>query len=221
MRARRRSGFTLIEVTISLSLVATVLFGLGLLIQTFGGSSRTESVGLSLSADALEILATVTEDLGRSGFVTLGGEDYPLFFPAGEPPAGFEDFEHEEPHRIGDDPEESREILFPMPADADGDNWPDMAGSEVAWEAVPIAYLLVPADDGTNTLIRRGVDGVDRTISRSVQEVRFEDPEDTGWEIPLNTVRVTVVLGAQDFDGRLITREASAEIALMNGWIAQ
>jgi len=220
----RRSGFTLVEMAIGATLL--VILGASILESTssmkrMALTSSTESV---LQEQARRALHTMIRDLRSSGFVELGGLDYPHFFDgAPEPNYGAPEHAHEPPIKVAEagdiDFGPNREILIVTPADADGNGAPDvsLATGKLAWEADNlVSYTVVAGTDGRNSLVRRESDGNLRVIARDVERLNIEDWT-TNPILPPNTVRVQVYFRSTDDDGREYQYRTESWVSLRNG----
>ncbi len=219
-RTGGRAGFTVIEAALSITIFSMLLGGFLFSVSRLQSVADTRAVQYKLATEALEVVNSIATDLRRSGYTTEGGLDYPLIYSVGETPNGFEAFEHGEIHEITADTAASNELVFLLPDDADDDGWPDVAGAGVLWSPTTVAYILVPNPDGTNSLIRRDSNGNQLTLSRSVTSLTFETPADTGFTIPLDTMRVRVQIAKDGMDGRVYSTESQVVVSLLNGWLA-
>lgn len=173
--------------TIVLAMVAQAMDGL----NELGKDGETEA---RLAAGGNRAVREVLSDLKRSGFVSVGGLDYPQLFLNGDAGPDFPLHDHvpatplEDYGGIG-----SREIIFLLPADADDDGIPDIdADGDLVWDAREFSYVLETGQDGVNRLIRR-IDGVDdSTVARDVDRIIIDNDITSGFAIPGNALRVRV-----------------------------
>ncbi|QDU69990.1 PulJ/GspJ family protein [Engelhardtia mirabilis] len=212
--ARSRRGFTLIEISITLTLFGSIV-GAFLLATTRSRSlTDTQSIRLDLEAEVLDVVRNLRRELGRSGYATVDGQDFPLIFDPGQ--SVLVDFQHDDPQALSEvDP---TELAYLVASDADGDDWPDLdADNAVQWSDERRALLLVPNAQGFNDLVLRSTEAADRILSRRALYLRCETTSDTGFEIPLRGVRVQFVLGRQEPNGRELTRTSTEVFVLANG----
>ena len=229
MRVRRtrlsgregQAGFSLLEGAISLSVFAVLMGGYMITMSRMSESTDASALEHELLVDCGRVMSAITSDLRRSGYENVDGIDMPVFFDAGDPPAAFAEFGHDVPHDpFGDGL--TREIVFSLPEDADGDGWPDLEAdrSGPVWSDDYVAYQLVPELDGTNSLRRLTSAGDATTLSRNVTQLIFESPADTGFLIPADTLRVTLVLRRAARNGAVRRIQIQEVVQLFNGWIA-
>lgn len=214
-----RAGMTIVEAAITFTMFAIVLGGFVTNLRQFTLATRTQEAEFELQTSTLGVLAEIRRDIERGGYVTLGGVEYPVLFPDGQCPLPA--FVHAAPNVVVPGLGPSQEAVFVRPMDADGDNWPEIdANFDIVWDPDQIGYLLIPNPNGKNDLVCRTSAGVTRTLSRDVVQIVFEDPAATGFEIPLDSIRVTLTLSRRTPDGRDITRTDQMVVALLNGWLS-
>ena len=206
----RRAGFTLVEICVS-SVILVVL--MGAFTSAITGMVRLAKVGdtqASLRTEANRALKSVQQDLRTSGFVTVGLVDYPSVVNS-----AFDQFTAQ---ANDSDFGISREIILVQPADVDGDNVPDVdADGALVWSADEISYVHVMAPDGIPVLERRVNGGGGRVVARHVERVVFDDAASSGWNVPLNAVRVQVFFRRPDDDGVVHRYAVESTMRLRNG----
>lgn len=211
-----RAGFTITEMAVSavvlLLLGAGIAQSSGALRQAMGGG-QTRDVQLTEAISALEAIRV---DLKRSGFV----DDYPHTFAKGVAGAGFEIHNHEPAtkHAKGNDPAagDDREVIYALPADADGNGVPDVNGvGGLVWDAAE--YSIVRVDDATGTpVLERRINGVtDRVLARNVERIQFETQADDA-AVPAQTVRVTLHMRQTSPGGTVQKYSAQSMVKLRN-----
>ncbi|MEZ5976836.1 MAG: hypothetical protein R3F34_01270 [Planctomycetota bacterium] len=228
-RARSGSaGFTVLELSIG-SLV--LLLFAGTIVETVTAmrngtlSTRVEDRAQQNSRRALD---WIVEDLAYSGLVQSDGRSYPLHFDDGDVDADYDlygliDHEPAVEHSTSgrDDFGVNREIVFLHPADADDDGVPDVAdvvAGQLVWDtAQPISYTLETDDSGTNVLVRRVGNTGSRVVARDVERIRFLDSKDTGYQIPLDAVRVEIHFLMYDQHGHAYRHRAETTVRMRNG----
>lgn len=213
MKHGPRSGFTILEVTISSTIFAAIMGAFVLaLVATRKAQDDAEVVDL-VSREALEVVETLRRELGRSGFEN----GFPLTYDADDVGADYQVFEHATPN--GET--ERSDVVFRIPADADGDGWPDVENDgDVAWEDDPRAFVLRPNETGVNDLVQVAPDGQGATIGRHVESVTYSSPAETNFEIPLDCMRVEVVTASIAADGQVRRSQLSAVVKLHNGGLS-
>ncbi len=129
-RRSRRSGFTLIEMGISVSILGG--FALMLVSASETSSSMTEmgNIKAKMFRRSQKAMSRILTDLRKTDFVTLGGLEYPHVFDGGVPGAGFEDFAYV-PGPMMANPGDAdfgvmRSIVLSLPSDLDGDDRPEI-----------------------------------------------------------------------------------------------
>ncbi len=132
--SRRRAGFTLVEVAISLTILLILAAGIVEAVHHAGALARGGGAQGRIQMAAQDALSRITEDLTASGFVTTGGKTYPFLFDGGNAGGAFAAHDHAPAAQSAepgdDDFGASREIVFVRPAfvemaqGADGTNHP-------------------------------------------------------------------------------------------------
>lgn len=226
--AGARSGFTVLEMAIG-SMV--LLLFAGTIIETLDSmkvgalNSRVED---RAQHNARRALDAIVEDLAYSGLITSAGREYPLHFDDGVLDGDYDPFgliahppadEHSNNGRADFGP--NREIVMLHPADANDDGVPDIVDivdGQLAWDVdQPISYTLETDPSGTNVLVRRQGDSPERVVARDVERIRFLSSEDTGFQIPLDAVRVELHLMLFDDDGHAYRYRTETTVRMRNG----
>jgi|GEM_PF-2497988 len=226
--ARGRAGFTVLEMAIG---TVVLLVFAGTIVETMGSmktGALTARVEDRAQQQARRALDAIVEDLAYAGLVTADGREYPLHFDDGILDADYDPYaliEHDEAVEKStagrDDFGPNREIVLLHPADADDDGVPDIldiVGGQLSWDVdQPISYTLETDDAGTNVLIRRRGNASQRIVARDVERIRFLSSEDTGFQIPLDAVRVELHLMLFDDDGHAYRYRAETTVRMRNG----
>ena len=224
MRTRTKSlkaGFTAVEVVIGALLLALLARAL---VETSGSMSRITSAGniqTLLHDQGERAMRSIVTDLKLSGFASVGEKDYPYIFDGGEASDLFNEHVHvpANPHGEPNDADygASREIVFLLPDDADGDSRPDFdVVNGVQWSNNEISYVVVTAADGQNYLERRTNGAAPRRIASGIERVVFDTPASCGYEIPLDSVRIRLFLRRTDDEGRVVRQETVVTVNLRN-----
>jgi hypothetical protein len=228
-RARStRGGFTMLEASIG-SLV--LLLFAGTVVETLTSmrnGTLTTRIEDKAQLNARRAMDAIVEDLSYGGLVTVDTRDYPLHFDDGVLDPEYDPYEV-----IAHDPAQenstagradfgvNREIVLIHPADNDDDGVPDVAdvvSGQLVWDVDrPISYTLETDENGENVLIRRRGDTPGRIVARDVERVRFLDSEDTGFQIPLDAVRVELHFLLEDDDGQQYRHRMETTVRMRNG----
>lgn len=93
------------------------------------------------------------------------------------------------------------------------------ADTGVVWSHEEVSYVVVVLADGSRVLQRRiDNDAVTaRVVARHVERVQFDTAESSGWQVPLDAVRVRLFFRATDADGRLFRARNEVTVRLRNG----
>lgn len=225
-KGARAAGFTVLELMIVGLILTLVLATFGRAAVSMQRAKEVVEVRTRLQEEALRALSTILDDLRRSGFVTANGVNYPAFPVDGVPPAAFAVHAHAAPNEGAEpgDPDfgPNREIIFPLPADADADGRPDVdATGELVWDARDFSYVLVTDVDGVNRLERRIDAAQARRVADHVERVVFDDSASTGFQLPFDSVRVRVWLRMRGDDGTEYRHWFEGFVRLRNGLQAQ
>lgn len=197
---RRRAGFTLIETMIVMTILGMLAQALVESASGMGRVTTSANVQGVLAEQGERALSGIIDDLRRSAFVDLGGASFPYTFDEGVAAEPFDAHSHApsvSAAQAGDsDFGANREIVFVLPRDADNDGRPDIDPDtgDVLWSADQVSFTLETLQDGRNALMRR-VNGLQaRSIAYDIERISFDTPEQLGYQIPLNSVRVQIYL---------------------------
>jgi prepilin-type N-terminal cleavage/methylation domain-containing protein len=230
--SRRRGGFTLFEMLIAVVILLALAGSLTTALRGQKGLMTAGDTDARLQEAGERMLKAILTDMKRSGVVTLVN-DYPFLFNEGDATAdwqgvatpGFAAHVHPAPThaaQAGDlDFGVTREIVFVLPQDADGDQIPDVdANGALLWAPNEISYVLVTRADGINYLERR-VDGANgRVIGMFVERLAFDDNASTQLTpdpVPLGAIQVQIFLRQQDQAGLVHRYVARGLVRMMNG----
>jgi len=211
------SGFTLLEMAASITLIALVTLGFAELHTQGQRLVQITDDEYELATDLADALRTIEDDFTRSGFVEVAGEEFP------QSRSGAEDktatMNAEWPALLSAD---STEFELVLPADANDDDWPDLdAQRQLVWDATRITYSFEDNGDGRARVVRRVQGGqTTNTLTGAVRFV-FEDPSATGWTIPMQHVRVSITAERVGARGYVSQRTATRVFRLPNGGLAE
>ncbi len=212
MKRGSRCGFTIIEALISSTLFVSIMGAFVLSLFAAERARDDAEVADQLNREALEVIETLRRDLSRSGYEN----GFPLSYDEDDIGQDYGTFVHAAPH--GE--QERCDVVYRLPADDDGDGWPDVdVDGDVTWEGDPRAFVLVPNQYGTNDFMRIAADGQSSTVARNVESLRYSSPAETAFAIPLDCMRVELGLRA-DSEGIPQRVRMSAVIRLENGGLA-
>lgn len=221
-RHRARSAFTVLEMLISLTLLGLLAGALTEALQTMRGLSNASNTQSTIQSAAEHALKLICGDLKRSGFVTVGGIDYPYLFDNGVvvPPFGA----HAHPPALKDavvgdaDFGPNREIVFLQPRDNDVNDIPDLdAAGNLIWNPTEFSYIVRTGPDGVNYLQRRSNGAAPRTIASHIERIAFDSNASTGFVLPINSVRVRIFFRRVDAKGVLHRYAVESTCKLRNG----
>lgn len=217
-----RNGFSLFEMIISVSLMAMLS---GMLIESLANlrsSTIFSENKSSLQVMADKALVEMITELRRSGERSNVGKDYPYVFEGGAPAPAFVLHAHAPAggtSEAGDnDFGLDNEVVFLMPADANADGRPDIDGNgDLDWSADEISYTVVTRADGINYLERRENALNPTIVGHHVERMVIDTSESSGFEIPLESIRIRLFFRRTDSNGYLVRYSNEAVVALRNG----
>jgi hypothetical protein len=216
-RTRARAGFTLLEAILAVGLFSMLVGGFLFSVERMSRASDAVDVSYTLAVDGFDAVRSIVDQVSRTGYRQFDGSDMPVFSEDGEPGEDHLAFAHEPPSSG----EEVRDLVYRLPQDADADGWPDVDGNgEAVWDPVEYGLLCLTLADGTDALVLRRSDGTTRVLARDVARVVFETPAQTGFTIPLDSLRFTLTLRRPGSDGRQLEFEAQRVVRLRNGGFA-
>jgi prepilin-type N-terminal cleavage/methylation domain-containing protein len=232
-RRQARGGFSLLEVLVATTILLVLVGSLATTLGAMKGVTTAGGTQSRLQEAGERILKLIAKDMKRSGFVQVGGKDYPFLFNEGNadqdwqgtPTAGFSVHSHPAPTHAAQPGELdfglTREAVFALPQDADADGVPDIdVNGALVWDAQEFSYVLVTRPDGINYLERR-TDGTDgRVIGMFVERIAFDHNASTLLTpdpVPLGAMRVQVFLRQQDGEGSVHRYTARAVVRMRNG----
>ncbi len=204
------AGFTAVEAIISTALFASLMGGFLMSFISLERLSKTTQVEYELVASSLRVLQQIEEVVARTGYTNVGGVAYPVIY------GGLDELVPEL-----DAFEGLPGLLFRMPADEDGDQWPDVtAAGEILWDDEIFGLVLVPTGD-TASLELRSTAGERRVLARNVSNLRFLEPADVGFSIPLDSLQIELEIRERGPRGAPIAMESRSVVALRNGDLSQ
>ncbi len=190
----QRTGFALVEVAMAGALLALLAAAAAATMHRAGSLNRAIHEHDAFFRRGTAALRGIVEDIRRSSFRPSAGVSYPAVTDVTVTQTG----------------QTHRQMAFLVPRDANGDRIPDLSSGSVLWSSTPVTYG-VDHHHGRTRLLRTQ-DGQPRVVLDSVQSVRFDTPESSGWTVPFGCVRIEISL--LDPSGR--TRALSAVVRLLN-----
>lgn len=219
-----QAGFSLIEFMIAMSILLVLS---GALVETTGSLRNLAVSGgdrANLQSLGDKALLRVVEELRSSGTVISGARTYPYVFDAGAPNAAF--LAHTHPPAAGVavagdvDFGVDREVVFLLPRDLDDDQRPDIdAAGALIWDVREMSYIVTTRADGVNYLERRTDAADPRAVGKFVERMVIDNAESSGFQIPLNSVRIRLFFRRVDGQGNIIRYSNEAVVALRNGQV--
>ncbi len=232
VRRTSTSGFSVVELAIGVAVLLVLGLGLAQSMDSLRSSTITGSVDGQLQIMAEKAIATIVGDLKRSGFVDPDGTPHPYLFVDGAASAPYAIHAHAPAVHTAINGEAdfgpNREIAFLEPLDADDrdpltvvptpDGIPDIdADGQLVWDPIPRSYVVVTDADGVNVLQRRVNAGTPTIIARNVERIAFDDNATSGFQVPLDAIRVRIWLRDRDSEGALHHYFGEAVVKLRNG----
>jgi len=211
-----KSGVTLVEIMLSATLLAIISATMLESLARFQEAGKAISKEFTLERRSSDVAMRITKDLGRSGFAVVDEQQYPMIMSAGQGASFSSDFSHDTVHSQKG---ESDELIFCLPEDLDGDGWPDIQGNKPSWSSNRVSYFLRPSSNNRNVLIRAQQGGRQEVVCRGVARFELETPAQTGYEIPLDSIRMTLTLSAEN-GGQQFEKTTQEVIQLRNGGLA-
>jgi len=222
-----RAGFSVLEMLIAVTILSLLAGALSLSIKHMRGLTVSSSAQATLQDAAERALKRISADLSRSGEITQGGKVYPYLFDEGAATGAFAVHAHAPATHaaVAGDPDfgVTREIVFALPQELDGpgsfgNDVPDIdANANLIWDAAEFSYVLITGVDGINYLQRRVDGAAPVTIASNVERVVFDDNPNSGFTLPVNTIRVRLYFRKTDAQGVLHRYFAEQIIKLRNG----
>jgi hypothetical protein len=204
---------TVVEMMLSVSLMTIISATMLESLVRFQEAGSAISQKYTLERRSSEVAMRITKDLGRSGYAVVDEQHFPMILPSSQ---GIQFVSVDGAnHQSG----ESNELVFCLPADHDKDGWPDVNGSTPAWSESRISYHLLPSANNLNDLVREEQSGRKEILCRGVARFAMEDPNDTGFEIPLDSMRMTLTLSVNEGDQQFL-KTTQEVIRLRNGGLA-
>lgn len=190
MRRGARAGFTLLEAVLSVTFFGALMGAFVMALKSTNTARERVHSQSRLIQEGLEVLDSVRARLTRSGW----SDDYPAIYDGNEVGIDYPDYEHGVPEDREGNVVQACDLVYVMPADDDGDGWPDVVDGVTQWEAATRLFCLEPNDRGTNDFVVRDADGTRRTVARNVETATFSSPAMTGYAIPLDCVHLALTL---------------------------
>jgi prepilin-type N-terminal cleavage/methylation domain-containing protein len=216
-RTKERPGFGLVELLLGVAILSIFLGSLALSSSSMLRMGMASDVRSEVQETAATTLGAILDDLRVSGV----SAPYPYLFVDGNAAAAFDAHDHapatENAAPGDDDFGPNREIVLVHPADADDDGDPDFDGTgALVWSTDEISYVLVTGLDGVNVLERRVNGRSPRTVARNVERVLFDDITTSGFELPLDAIRLRLWFRVPDGRGGFLRHRIEATTRLRN-----
>ena len=187
-RARSNSGFTLLELMMSLGTLAGLLGLFAISLETTARDDANQAHLSRIRADGQRVLREIREILTRTQSVA----GFPQSFQDGALGAAFPALANGAAEAVQGMPA-CREVAFLTPLDADGDGWFDTdSRGAIQWSAGPSAIVIDAVPGGSNRIRFVDTAGAGRVLSRRASALEIDDAASAGFTIPLNTLRVRV-----------------------------
>ncbi|MCA9001329.1 MAG: hypothetical protein KDB61_05365 [Planctomycetes bacterium] len=87
----------------------------------------------------------------------------------------------------------------------------------LVWSTAKVCYAVLDGPDGRTYLERRVGGLLDRRVAKDVERLLIETPAETGFQIPTNSLRVSLYLRRKDSDGVTYKHFAQWVVTLQNG----
>lgn len=228
IQRRARRGFTVLEMTIAVTILSMLVGSLTLVLRHMRGMTSSSGARSTLQDSAERAMRRISADLSRSGQLVLaGGVSYPYLFDDGAAVAPFDIHAHAAASHsaAAGEPDfgPNREIVFALPRESDppgtfGNDVPDIdANANLIWDANEFSYVVITGPDGINYLQRRVNAGAPTTIASNLERVVFDDSTSTGGALVPDAVRVRLFFRKVDASGVLHRYSAEQIIKLRNG----
>lgn len=126
---RRRAGFSLVELTVVISILSVLALGLVQASESMGQLTASGNTQAGLQREGDRAQRTILADLRWAGIRDLDGRRYPHIFDGPDSPSGFAEHSYDpaEQDALPGDPDFGlpHALVFVAPADIDADGRPD------------------------------------------------------------------------------------------------
>lgn len=211
-KGSRRAGFGVLEMMLSIALFAGLLAAFSISLRANAGDqalalgeAATRKVADQAIAGVRVALSQTHKATGFPQVLAQGGAAalnpalaYPpaIAFPGMPAP---------------------NELVFLQPSDADNDGWPDVdVNGDMVIDPVPSVIAVTGEADGTNSLIVMDGAGNRTTLARRVGSLVVDDSTSSGFAIPLDSVRLRVLLATNPGLAQPVVKTFEVRIKLPN-----
>ncbi|MCP5022392.1 MAG: hypothetical protein GY930_11525 [bacterium] len=202
-RTRRNSqaGLGLVELMLTVGLFTGLLTLFSMSLQGFSENQRSSMDQAKAQMNAQKGLSAIREALGQTSFggglpEVFDGNDMGVAFPALAHPVA-NAYENLPP---------TRELVFQTLVDADDDGWPDVdAAGKMFWSPTLAALIVTPDTQGVNRLYMVDADGGRNPLARNVGSLVIDDSASSGFQIPLNQLRVRLFMAPGENEAQAAT----------------
>jgi hypothetical protein len=216
-----RAGFTVLELLVGATILLLLVGSLAEALTSLRRGATYATIDGDLQTEGQRAMRLVISSLKPSGFTTLALNPYPYLFQDGNAQGAYSGSAHAPAvhHAVVGDPDfgPNQEIVFLQPADADGDNRPDVdAGGNLVWSGSQHSFVVVTRSDGINVLQHRIDGGNPRHIAAHVERICFDDNATSGFQVPLRAVRIRIWFRQVDERGAVHRSFNEAVVKLRN-----
>ncbi|HUR29334.1 MAG TPA: hypothetical protein VM509_14190 [Planctomycetota bacterium] len=217
----------MLEMMIAVGILSLLAGSLTIAVQRMRRMTTSSTARATLQDSAERALRSIARDLSRSGELVIGGVNYPYLFEDGDATGVFAVHAHAPAthHAVAGEPDfgVNREIVFALPQESDlpgsyGNDVPDIdASANMVWDPVVFSYVVVTGPDGVTALQRRSDGANPVTIATNVERVAFDDNLNSGFVLPVNSIRVRLFFRKLDAQGVLHRYGVEQIVKLRNG----
>jgi len=196
-----QAGFGLLELLITVGLFSGLLTLFSMSLQGSAEKQRSSMDQAAAQMNAQKGLSAIREALGQTNFggglpAVYDGNDIGADYPALAHPAA----------NAYDNLPQSRELVFQTLLDADDNGWPDVdAAGNMSWSPTLAALIVTPDAQGVNRLYMVDTDGGRNPLARDVGSLVIDDSASSGFQIPLNQLRVRLFMAPGENEAQAAT----------------
>ena len=200
-RHNSRAGFGLVELLLTVGLFSGLLTLFSMSLQGSSENQRSSMDQAKAQMNAQKGLSAIREALGQTSFggglpEVFDGNNMGVAFPALAHPAA----------NAYDNLPPVKELVFQTLMDADDNGWPDVdAAGNMSWSPTLAALIVTPDAQGVNRLYMVDADGGRRPLARNVGSLVIDDSATSGFQIPLNQLRVRLYMAPDQSEAQAAT----------------